>query len=181
MYFLNCNSTQFQSTLPRRERRTPTRSRWPTNYFNPRSREGSDSAAIARVSAWPNFNPRSREGSDGSNLPQFVIDKLFQSTLPRRERRGELLQDGVHIISIHAPAKGATCFGRPKNYWSRFQSTLPRRERPHCGVQERPLQIFQSTLPRRERPFSADASPAARHISIHAPAKGATQEPPTSA
>ena len=164
----------FQSTLPRRERRTPTRSRWPTNYFNPRSREGSDSAAIARVSAWPNFNPRSREGSDGSNLPQFVIDKLFQSTLPRRERRGELLQDGVHIISIHAPAKGATCFGRPKNYWSRFQSTLPRRERRGLllgGNEHRSISIH---APAKGATSLRCPGASVADISIHAPAKGAT-------
>ena len=35
-----------------------------TAYFNPRSREGSDRTAESRFSDWPYFNPRSREGSD---------------------------------------------------------------------------------------------------------------------
>ena len=35
--------TQFQSTLPRGERRKPQRDKVNLNHFNPRSREGSDS------------------------------------------------------------------------------------------------------------------------------------------
>ena len=60
-----------------------------------------------------------------------VISCPFQSTLPRRERRydGDL-ELAMIPISIHAPAKGATCWPR----WyampsAAFQSTLPRRER----------------------------------------------------
>ena len=34
-------------------------------YFNPRSREGSDKASRACRAYPANFNPRSREGSDG--------------------------------------------------------------------------------------------------------------------
>ena len=56
----------------------------------------------------------------------------FQSTLPRRERPNdnESFID-ILIISIHAPAKGAT-FSRyfPCIPLAQFQSTLPRRERP---------------------------------------------------
>ena len=33
-------------------------------YFNPRSREGSDSGALSLLPPVPDFNPRSREGSD---------------------------------------------------------------------------------------------------------------------
>ena len=40
-YHLHSSQT-FQSTLPRRERRSPTRKRGRTTYFNPRSRGGSD-------------------------------------------------------------------------------------------------------------------------------------------
>ena len=55
-------------------------------YFNPRSREGSDGALEAERENQKNFNPRSREGSD---------DYCY--------KRGDVTQ-----ISIHAPAKGAT-------------------------------------------------------------------------
>ena len=59
-----------------------------------------------------NFNPRSREGSDVNVGKTFQFSGLFQSTLPRRERR--TASDIKHAkpgISIHAPAKGATLLG----------------------------------------------------------------------
>ncbi len=55
---------RFQSTLPRRERREYLRSHGMANYFNPRSREGSDDEDRVDVFDWLYFNPRSREGSD---------------------------------------------------------------------------------------------------------------------
>ncbi len=107
--------------------------------FNPRSREGSDNHA-ANVSQFiqnlPCFNPRSREGSDGKSgkadaempCPRVSIHapargatvrrkvtfnapvRLFQSTLPRGERRIRCRpsRSGGHVVSIHAPARGAT-------------------------------------------------------------------------
>ena len=102
--------------------------------------------------------------------------ELFQSTLPRRER----LMDGNNfvlatVISIHAPAKGATsgspCYTtrytdfNPRSregsdviglfsllMHSAFQSTLPRRERLWRNRNAIFSLEFQSTLPRRERP-----------------------------
>ncbi len=78
-------------------------------------------------------------------------------------------------ISIHAPAKGATDVNfYLRLQYRRFQSTLPRRERPinhgrgSCG------KGFQSTLPRRERPCHFNVCRRVVFISIHAPAKGAT-------
>ena len=75
--------------------------------FNPHSREGSDLVIFTRLDRWFNFNPHSREGSDpvyGANMIMFAIsihtpakgvtfsmmvdealEKIFQSTLPRRE------------------------------------------------------------------------------------------------
>ena len=77
-----------------------------------------------------------------------------------------------------------------------FQSTLPRRERPTLGLLLERTKQFQSTLPRRERRRALqrlaqshpDFNPRSREgsdelaaygeyeelISIHAPAKGAT-------
>ena len=77
---------EFQSTLPRRERRVNVGKLHRGLNFNPRSREGSDTEQVARVEELSNFNPRSREGSDS----------LIRLVYP------------VHTISIHAPAKGAT-------------------------------------------------------------------------
>ena len=79
---------------------------------------------------------------------------LFQSTLPRRERLERKLHNKqTDIISIHAPAKGATSRPTSISSTAAFQSTLPRRERP--PTQATPTarhDTFQSTLPRRERP-----------------------------
>ena len=100
------------------------------------------------------------------------------------------------IISIHAPAKGATNLSVVHDIIRGFQSTLPRRERQKREVYTYKNGGFQSTLPRRERLRSAmsmniisNFNPRSREgsdvqyikqnvhyiISIHAPAKGATE------
>ena len=124
---------QFQSTLPRRER-LYFHFYFPSHVnFNPRSREGSDRNRVSFMPISFNFNPRSREGSDShaefdicrapafqSTLPRRerptasgpdVILHRFQSTLPRRERHARAhLHLRQYLISIHAPAKGATIY-----------------------------------------------------------------------
>ena len=78
---------KFQSTLPRRERRSASQFGYTGQYhFNPRSREGSDPDCKRRTLAGRYFNPRSREGSDGADIKRRVFV----------------------VISIHAPVKGAT-------------------------------------------------------------------------
>ena len=51
-------------------------------YFNPRSREGSDNNPGGNDSTISDFNPRSREGSDMSLRAMAVDVSKFQSTLP---------------------------------------------------------------------------------------------------
>ena len=157
--------------------RIPHKNAIKTN-FNPRSREGSDTRSMADRNTMLNFNPRSREGSDLIVYSLKLPLPLFQSTLPRRERRSksQILSISA-FISIHAPAKGATTgesgVTMPANDFNPrsregsdeikdkkilsiqiFQSTLPRRERRIHMYQSYFLQVFQSTLPRRERPHS---------------------------
>ena len=134
---------QFQSTLPRRERRHPNRGK---------------SAAIC------DFNPRSREGSD--ELPELLHFAVFISihapakgatlrpdpawTLqpisihaPARGATGIVdLIDFFYVISIHAPARGATLPIRWHIGSIAFQSTLPRGERHHVTSFLLPLQHF---------------------------------------
>ena len=77
--------------------------------FNPRSREGSDAKRLHLSRVKDNFNPRSREGSDESEQQSEPEAEAFQSTLPRRERpKAGFLPTPLTVISIHAPAKGAT-------------------------------------------------------------------------
>ena len=55
------------------------------------------------------------------------------------------------IISIRAPARGATPAKVPAMNNAIFQSALPRGERLILAVQIRVAVIFQSALPRGER------------------------------
>ena len=98
--------------------------------FNPRSREGSDEHERLYCSGNRNFNPRSREGSDSKVNASVADMRRFQSTLPRRERHVRIFPlSFLGGISIHAPAKGATWHTDKINDKIKFQSTLPRRER----------------------------------------------------
>ena len=101
-----------------------------------------------------NFNPRSRGGSDNHTFDLSRTKNSFQSTLPRRERH----QTGspyrrILLISIHAPAEGATASDE-------YDFTT--------------MIVFQSTLPRRERLHQSAINGYGLSISIHAPAEGAT-------
>ena len=71
---------------------------------------------------------------------------------------------------------GWNCITR--SFSPKFQSTLPRRERRAVGFAPKTDSQFQSTLPRRERHLEFHRFLLYSHISIHAPAKGAT--PPCS-
>ena len=123
----------FRSTLPRRERHelrdlvdqphhvsihAPVkgatgsarhRGRPRAPGFDPRSREGSDDGALGSPARAECFDPRSREGSDLPIWEPGLSPCQFRSTLPRRERRGLVGEVGkLQLVSIHAPAKGAT-------------------------------------------------------------------------
>ena len=110
--------------------------------------------------------------------PQLTkIRVVFQSTLPREERRSkasliaffsyfnprshERSDDssnpkGLYVkISIHAPTRGATKRYATKGHKRPFQSTLPREERQLCTKQLFSEELFQSTLPREERRHTA--------------------------
>ena len=94
------------------------------------------------------FNPRTRVGCDGLDHRIINCGQLFQSTHPRGVRlflfRSKSFPD---IISIHAPAWGAT--NQPgKNIRSDlFQSTHPRGVRPSGGFSNISTPKFQSTHP----------------------------------
>ena len=121
----------FQSTLPRRERRHYHRVKEAAKYFNPRSREGSDVRLPVDYKLFGNFNPRSREGSDrvaaplpfrrinfnprsreGSDKGKSARTLRLNHFNPRSREGSD--QDAMYsdsarcLISIHAPAKGAT-------------------------------------------------------------------------
>ena len=143
----------FQSTLPRGERRFTLILRTPKRYFNPRSRVGSDVYILYCFNKSQYFNPRSRVGSD--NLPLWALHRsiVFQSTLPRGERR--LLGHNrviLRMISIHAPAWGATArlSGRLDGY-RHFNPRSRVGSDDKKTLDKKTLDKFQSTLPRGER------------------------------
>ncbi len=144
---------KFQSTLPRGERLFQTLLLMIPCDFNPRSREGRDSFFASSLLPVLNFNPRSREGSDFPLAFEYNILPEFQSTLPRGERPGSRgLTGKAGVISIHAPARGATF--NPARFLSVDRISI---HAPARGA----------TSIRRKCQDN-------RRISIHAPARGAT-------
>ena len=194
-------ASPFQSTLPRRERRNDTiLLQWYTN-FNPRSREGSDIFDNADLLEVEYFNPRSREGSDEFDIYNHIASKFISIHAPAKgatrlmQRAQVLFLISIHapakgatktasimmmacvIISIHAPAKGATKICH--FYSARLQNFNPRSRE---GSDLLPLCLKNIKLGNfnpRSREGSDISSPHCFHfgsISIHAPAKGATEQ-----
>ena len=144
----------------------------PEYNFNPRSREGSDDDGNG-IDGYGGISIHAPAKGATQRSDSITYDTIFQSTLPRRERLFLLFSLSCHvyfnprsregsdftscliqkdtIISIHAPAKGAT----NRYHYTRckygFQSTLPRRERHASEDKCEEIFEFQSTLPRRER------------------------------
>ncbi len=79
------------------------------------------------------------------------------------------------MISIHAPARGATL---SQQLLGVFNSHFNPRSREGSDTEEDgfaySFALFQSTLPRGERPAAMDVLATFKTISIHAPARGAT-------
>ena len=148
----------------------------PALNFNPRSREGSDNSGYVRRMNRIYFNPRSREGSDRSILNTTLHNIISIHAPAKGATHGRYACHLRQIISIHAPAKGATHQASDKYNPGIFQSTLPRRER-------RPANGRFRCAPPHFNPRSREGSDSTLCggnlflicISIHAPAKGATE------
>ena len=89
-------------------------------YFNPRSREGSDwwmPLPEPPEELFQSTLPRGERQNAAVKIARYV---KFQSTLPRGERPGCCgCWGGGRIISIHAPARGATRYmGEKQSYRS---------------------------------------------------------------
>ena len=98
--------------------------------FNPHSHEGSDRHTLQDDKLRQNFNPHSHEGSDSVASMSFASFPVFQSTLPRRERRFFILHVIVHNnFNPHSHEGSDPKITRVHSLSKKFQSTLPRRER----------------------------------------------------
>ena len=78
------------------------------------------------------------------------------------------------MISIHAPARGATFSCSPFLTIGVFQSTLPHGERPADLISPKAACNISIHAPARGATLDSDCKPDMVVISIHAPARGAT-------
>ncbi len=162
----------FQSTRPHGARRQIRTSQLAFQSTRPRGARRANPSAAARISS---FNPRARTGRDAHPVDGVVSEVLFQSTRPHGARRAgcgglvpviEFQSTRPHgarppsamridqvLVSIHAPARGAT-----------------------AGRSMRALRSFNPRA--RTGRDLASAEPAVWIVSIHAPARGATRALP---
>ena len=99
------------------------------------------------------FNPRARAGRDLASFCFVGSSQGFQSTRPRGARRLAWLDlVSADLVSIHAPARGATSLSPLPALRRKFQSTRPRGARPAWGYTVGSYVKFQSTRPRGARP-----------------------------
>ena len=126
--------------------------------FNPRSRKGSDKILLCCHLHLKYFNPRSRKGSDDDHTMSI---------------------DVKNFISIHAPARGATWSAPRLPKWRHYFNPNSRKGSYREGVVIPAAgDLFQSTLPQGERRAGFFLKFIVQSISIHAPARGATQDQP---
>ena len=118
------------------------------------------------------FNPRARGGRD-TFAPPLPRIASFQSTRPRGARQVIGAFQASEIVSIHAPAGGATS---PRSSAAGTGCFNPRARggRDKACAVLRVEKLFQSTRPRgARRPLFGWIHQ--HFVSIHAPAGGATQ------
>ncbi len=191
--------SRFQSTLPRGERHPTCPVCYRITVISIHAPAwGATSARRVTPKLAYDFNPRSRVGSDGPDPLDVYTRALFQSTLPRGERRVQARPDDrAVLISIHAPAWGATLradrmpspcdnFNPRSRVGSDSQPRWRLRLRPYFNPRSRvgsdDRLSFLRYDPGNFNPRSRVGSDAAAgvlgerpaRISIHAPAWGAT-------
>ena len=143
----------FQSTLPRRERRfTSITIIFPLSISIHAPAKGATKLAIFFNQYTIYFNPRSREGSDS----KYFKDNIFGKISIHAPAKGATSQTGLSktqiIISIHAPAKGATSLNARLILRTKYFNPRSREGSDISQLEIKGLRIqFQSTLPRRER------------------------------
>ena len=126
------NVSMFQFTRPRGARHSCGRDNVALGMFQfTRPRGARRSVRCSGPRRADGFNSRAREGRDTVLLVMAGDSERFQFTRPRgaRLKRPAAPQQGTPV-SIHAPARGATCRGAPRQSSSRFQFTRPRGARP---------------------------------------------------
>ena len=167
-------SIRFRSTPPRRGRQAPS--------TRPSARRGVSIHAPAKGATRCAVGV-DRDADVSIHAPAKGATRLgamrttcqtFRSTPPRRGRRGQLVSRSAIDVSIHAPAKGATGRREPA---SRLDGFDPRpREGGDAAASHRHERCRGFDPRPREGGDAHDAAACTigMHVSIHAPAKGAT-------
>ena len=153
----------------------PKRTGCHRKYFNPRSHERSDQNGIILQNTLCNFNPRSHERSDalGDNLWRRV--PYFNPRSHERSDSGTGKKCYDHVISIHAPTRGATAQARDKCIQTMISIHAPTRGATLVLTSCR-SSCFDFNPRSHERSDSFLIVQAPRFfISIHAPTRGATR------
>ena len=166
---------RFQFTRPQGARLLLQRASSLRCSFNSRARKGRDWVKLRCDDVSTCFNSRARKGRDSAATARPSVGRLFQFTRPQGARREDIcatsdsfgfnsrarkgrdtyttgpLRPAV-LVSIHAPARGAT--QRFRFFWS--------------------VTTFQFTRPQGARPGGRQGGICRSAVSIHAPARGAT-------
>ena len=171
----------------------------PTRSFNSRTREGYDARVplitsfvlsfqfthprgvrLSRLSARSlpaGFNSRTREGCDNLRKLYLHLRPLVSIHAPARgatAKRKSMNIDAKNV-SIHAPARGATSHTCGDFfYYQSFNSRTREGCDPSTCVETASALMFQFTYPRGVRPAKIDRKATRLRVSIHAPARGAT-------
>ena len=167
---------EFQSTLPRRERRGTrvyVKCDFHISIHAPAKGATRYRAVPRSQAAFQSTLPRRERPV---SIAQEQTQSLFQSTLPRRERREHAEADKRRrLISIHAPAKGATPAKHLGCFFLRHFNPRSREGSDNHTGGVLVLGIISIHAPAKGATVlfcSLMISPFG--ISIHAPAKGAT-------
>ena len=99
---------QFQSTLPREERRTESSYRSDGKYFNPRSHERSDRYVMPIFPSSSTFQSTLPREERRYNLKCLMFESYFNPRSHERSDKRRFTCQTYTCISIHAPTRGAT-------------------------------------------------------------------------
>ncbi len=175
--------SQFQSTRPRGARHSYADSACsdePWMSFNPRARAGRDGLPSIHGDAHAFQSTRPRGARHA--IVQAHDMSAFQSTRPRGARLADASRRCLHqpradLVSIHAPARGAT---RRRGTRPSIQADVsihaPARGATEVVAWYVEYLPFQSTRPRGAR-RDCEVPHDSCQVSIHAPARGATFHP----
>ena len=168
-------SLKFQSTPPRGGRLEHTV--WVSNQelFQSTPPRGGRPPPRSPLRPLPCFNPRPRAGGDLQTRPRAAGQHRVSIHAPAR---GATCRKAVcrlvARVSIHAPARGATRSSSPRTRRTRFNP------RPRAGgdaTSRKPLMRMSRCFnprPRAGGDHQRFARRGYRRVSIHAPARGAT-------